>query len=215
VLQVRRVLQVQVLRVTVAVLPFAIVMLGSPVVSAAQGADARFEIGVQIPVTKSSEFDRTDVGFGGRFAWRPGAWLGVEAEVDMYPQSFPDGVPFSEGRVEGFFGATVGPAFGRVRPFVKLRGGFLEFQEAPEPFACIAIFPPPLACTLASGHTSPAFDVGGGLELATTSRSFIRIDAGDRVIKYPGPVFDASRTVREKSFFSHDFRLAAGAGWRF
>jgi hypothetical protein len=82
--------------------------------------------------------------------------------VNVYPQSFPHCVPFSRRRVAGLFGATMGPAFARVRPFGKLRAGFLSVQEAPAPFACILIFPPPLSCTLASGRTLPAFDLGGG-----------------------------------------------------
>jgi hypothetical protein len=57
--------------------------------------------------------------------------------------------------------------------------------------------------------------MGGGVELFPTSRVVVRVDAGDRMLKYPGPVFDSSRTVRDRDFFSHDLRLAFGAGLRF
>jgi hypothetical protein len=197
------------------VLAIAAVMVGWPHLATAQGSAARFEIAVQVPLTMSSQFDRTEVGVGGRFAWHPDTWLGVESELVLYPQAFPDGVPFSERRVEGLFGVTIGPAFDRIRPFVKLRAGFLDVQEAPEPFACIAIFPPPLACTLAAGRTLPAFDLGGGIELFATARTFARVEAGDRLLRYPGPVFDVNRNLRNDPFISHDFRFGVGAGLRF
>ena len=46
-------------------------------------------------------------------------------------------------------------------------------------------------------------------------RTFARVEIGDRVLKYPGPVLDDKGAVRSDSFFSHDFRFAAGAGLRF
>jgi hypothetical protein len=182
---------------------------------AAAQDQARFELAIQVPSTMSSQFDRTDVGVGGRFGWHPASWAGLESELVVYPQSFPDRVPFSRRRVEGLFGATIGPEFARARPFLKLRAGFLNVQEAPAPFACVLIFPPPLSCTLAGGRTLPAFDLGGGVELFATPRTFARVEVGDRLLRSPGPVFDLDRVRRDGAFFSHDFRFAAGGGFRF
>jgi len=169
---------------------------------AAQSTGARFEVGAQLVTVASGEFDGADVGVGGRVSWRPTPLIGAEAEISFYPSDFPDRGPFSRSRVEGLFGLTAGPVLGRIRPFVKLRPGFLTFHEASEPFICILIFPPPLACILASGRTSFALDAGGGLEIQTTPRTFVRVDGGDRLLRYPG-------------FFGHDVRLAAGGGLRF
>jgi hypothetical protein len=60
----------------------------------------------------------------------------------------------------------------------------------------------------------PAVDIGGGVEILTSGRVFIRADVGDRMVKYAGPVI-ADRTISTDGFFSHDFRFATGAGWRF
>ena len=185
-----------------------------PVLAIAQANSERFELGVQVSSAISSQFDSTDVGLGGRFSWHPVEPLGIESEINLYPGDFPDRFPFSRGRIEGLFGVTVGPRFGRLRPFARLRSGFLKVREAPQPFPCILIFPPPLSCALASGRTLLAFDIGGGAEMFATRRTFIRVDAGDRLLKYPGPVFDNNRARRD-AFFSHDFRFAAGAGLRF
>jgi hypothetical protein len=118
--------------------------------------------------------------------------------------------------VEGLFGVTAGVAFGRIRPFARLRPGFVDVHESPAPFPCILIYPPPLACALSSGRTLFALDAGGGVEVALTPRTFVRVDLGDRLVRYPGPVFETDpRRIRERSFFGHDFRVATGAGLRF
>ena len=178
-------------------------------------AQSGLELGVQVAAVHSGEFDATDTGFGGRLSWRPGAIVGFEAEVNIFPQDFPDGRPFSSSRVEGLFGATAGATFDRIRPFARTRIGVVAVQEAPEPFACILIFPPPLNCELASGRNLLAIDVGGGVDIGTTSRTFVRIDLGDRLVRYPGPVFTADRVVRDSSFFVHELRIATGFGVRF
>jgi outer membrane protein with beta-barrel domain len=182
--------------------------------AAAQTRERHLEVAVQVPSSISSEFDTTDVGLGGRAGWRPGGWLGVEAELDVYPLDFPGPSSFSAGRVEALFGATIGRGHGGVRPFARLRPGFMQFHAASGPFPCLAIFPPPLSCTLAAGRTVFALDAGGGVEIDATPRAFVRFDVGDLMLKYPGPSLD-QRFERRDSFFSHDFRFAAGAGLRF
>jgi hypothetical protein len=175
-------------------------------------AQGRFEIGAQVVSIRSSEFDRADTGIGGRFSSHPIDVIGLEAEMTFYPGDFPDRSPFSRSRIEGLFGVTVGPRLGSVRPFAKLRPGFVTFRG--RPVACILIFPPPLSCVLAEGHTVFALDIGGGIELFAGPRTLIRVDAGDRLMKYPGPSFRDGR-VAQDDFFSHDFRMSAGAGVRF
>jgi hypothetical protein len=197
------------------VLTLAALLIARPDSAGAQSRPARFELGAQVASTSSSQFDETDVGLGARVSWHPAGWIGTEAEINGYPGDFPGQGPFSRGRVEGLFGATVGGRVGSVRPFGKLRPGFVIFRESSEPFACILIFPPPLACTLASGQTLFAVDIGGGVEAYPTPKTFVRVDAGDLLMKYSGPVFDNTGTQRQGAFFSHNFRFAAGAGWRF
>jgi hypothetical protein len=189
--------------------------MGLPQISVAQDGSRRFDAGMQVTSAMSGQFDASDVGVGGRFAWHPVTPLAIEAEIDVYPNDFPDPRPFSRARVEGLFGVTAAIPFRGVRPFARLRPGFVAVHEAPAPFPCILIFPPPLACSLASGRTLLAVDVGGGVEIPAASRTFLRVDIGDRLVRYQGPVFDANRVVRDGSFISHDFRLGAGVGVRF
>jgi hypothetical protein len=173
--------------------------------AAAQAQERRLEIGGQVVVSKVSEFDQSDIGLGVRGGWRAVDLLGLEAELNVYPRELPNtGTAFSAGRVEGLFGVTIGPQLGRVRPFARVRPGVLRYREAPEPVACILIFPPPLSCTLASGQTLFALDLGGGVEVAAGPRMLFRFDAGDRLVRYPEP-----------NDTGHDVRVAAGWAFRF
>jgi hypothetical protein len=193
----------------------ACVILLRPVSAVAQSVPDRVELGVQVISATSSQFDATDIGFGGRFSWNPVGPLGLESEISFYSKDFPDARPFSRARVEALFGTTVGPRVGPARPFAKLRSGFLSVRRASRPFACILIFPPPLSCELGAGRTLPAFELGGGIELFPTPRTFARVEIGDRVLRYPGPVLGNDGATRDGAFFSHDLRVAAGAGLRF
>jgi hypothetical protein len=176
-------------------------------------ADAQtFDVGGHASFASSGEFDDTSIGVGGRVAWYPSSWLGAEAEFTVYPGDFPGDIPaISSSQTEGLFGVTVGPRLGWVRPFVRVRPGFLAMAEAPRPFACILIFPQPLACRLATGETLPIVDLGGGIQFGGRG-VFLRVDIGDRMVRYPGPVFDGDRQLRDEDFWSHDFRVAVGAG---
>lgn len=174
-----------------------------------------FEAGIHLAASQWSEFDGTDVGLGGRLTWKPASLIGVDADLTWYPSDFPDGIAFSGSRIEGLFGVTVGPQMNRVRPFVKAGAGFLRTSEAPQPFACIAIFPPPLSCLMAAGETLPAFEIGGGVEVSTTRTTFLRVDVTDRILEYPGPTFTRDFERIDDAFFGHALRFTVGGGVRF
>ena len=176
-----------------------------------------FEAGVHFASSDWSEFDGVDRGVGGRLAWKASPRLGVDADVTWYPGEYPsDSIAFSGSRVEGLFGASYALLVDRVRPFVKASAGFLRSGEAPEGFPCIAIFPPPLNCLMAEGHTMPAFEFGGGIDIDLTDRTFLRVDAGARMLRYPGPSFqNGLREIREDNFWGAALRFTIGAGVRF
>lgn len=177
-------------------------------------ARGSIELAAHVAAARLGELDADDVGVGGRFAWRPGKILGIEAEATFYLSDLPDRSPVSRRRVEALFGVTVGPVIGLVRPFARVRSGVMHVAEAPGPIACIAIFPPPLDCLLAAGRTLPAVDVGGGIELGARRGAFARVDLGDRIVRYSGPAFSRGRR-RDGGFWTHDARVALGLGVRF
>lgn len=183
-----------------------------PATSTAQS----FEASVHIASSQWGEFEGTDIGGGARFTFKPAPMIGVDADLTWYPGDFPpDGVPFSGHRLEGLLGVTAGPRLAGFRPFGKIAGGFMKVGEAPAPFACIAIFPPPLNCLMAGGQTLPSIEFGGGVELMPTGRAVVRFDLTDRLLKYPGPTFNSDFEVQNTGFWGHALRFTLGAGWRF
>lgn len=174
------------------------------------------QVDAHVTSSKWSEFDSADNGFGGRVTFKPISMIGIDADATWYPGEYePDGVAFSRNRFEGLLGVTVGPQIDRIRPFAKLSAGFLKVGATPGAFACIAIFPPPLNCSLAGGDTLPAYEIGGGVEFDATQRFFIRGDIADRILKYPGPTFDRNFEVQNEGFFGHAVRFTLGAGIKF
>lgn len=173
------------------------------------------ELALVVAIASSGQFDASETGLGVRAGRLLSGIARLEAEVVHYPGDFPEGRPFTRARTEGLFGATIGPPLGRIRPFVRVRPGFMRVHESPEPLLCIRIFPPPLACELASGRTLAALDAGGGLDVSLGARTLARVDAGARFVRYPGPVIDAERRIRQEPFLGRDLRLAASGGIRF
>jgi hypothetical protein len=174
-----------------------------------------FEAAVGVATATLHELDTNEVGISGRFGWRLNSLFGIETELAFFPTDEPDRVTVTTSRTELSFGVTVGPQLGRVRPFGRIRPGLLHVAEARQPVACILIYPPPLSCTLAGGASLFILDVGGGVELTTSERTFVRFDAGDRLTRYPGPAFTRDRVIENEDFFGHDFRFGVGVGWRF
>lgn len=182
----------------------------------AQPASAQlFEAGFNITTAQWSEFDGTDYGIGGRLTFRPLRFIGFDADLAWYLQEFPEAPEFSAGRFEGLFGVTLGPQLGGLRPFVKAAYGFLNSSAAPEPFPCIAIFPPTIYCVMAEGHSMPAFEFGGGLQFDVSSRGFIRVDIGSRWLRYPGPAIDTDLERRDSNFWGARSRISFGGGVKF
>jgi len=183
--------------------------------TSAQRADPSFEAGAHAAWATASEFEGIDHGIGGRFAWYPTAAIGLEGEMTFYPAEYPAGVPISRARREMLGGVTLGPVVGRIRPFGLVRAGSLQFERAPRPLACILIYPPPIACVMATGQTLPAVEFGGGLRASVTRHAFIRLDASARLLRFPAPAFDSNRVARSEPFVRAGVRVTTSAGWRF
>ena len=173
-------------------LAFVLVLLYSSA-AAAQS----FEAGVHFASSDWSEFDGVDRGVGGRLAWKATPRLGIDADVTWYPTEYPsESVAFSGSRVEGLFGASYALLVDRARPFVKASAGFLRSSEAP-------------------GHTMPAFEFGGGVEIDATDRAFVRVNAGARMLRYPGPAFQNGLSeIRDGNFWGTALRFTIGVGFR-
>jgi len=179
-----------------------------------QAEDRRGDISASVSLRSLHEFDETEAGLGARLSYRLNRWVGIDGEVGYFPADI--GTPaFSRSRLEGLAGLRVGPRLGRTGVFLGLRGGAVRFSEAPEPFPCILIFPPPLNCAIAGGDTLPSVQLTAGFEAYPSDRLVVRVEAGDQLLRYPGPAFTPDREVIDDGLWSHNFKATASVGWRF
>lgn len=171
----------------------------------------------------------TEPGFGGRFGYRAGRYVTIEAETNFFPRDrfFEDG-----RKVEGLFGAKLGKRSKKAGFFGKARPGFFNASKGDFQFkqdsVCIAIFPPPVGCFDSRGKTGFALDVGGVVELYPSRRIIVRFDAGDSIIHFgdrhvavlinppTGATFPSRVVVIPKpSETTHNLQASIGVGFRF
>jgi hypothetical protein len=172
----------------------------------------KYEVGAGYSLlhTNFDGFDLTRSGITARFVYSPYKHLAVEGELNAFPQDL--GVN-SKGMTEGLFGAKSGWRSQKLGIFGKIRPGFVHFSEQREPFPCIAVFPPPLACTLGR-RTEFAMDAGAVLEFYTHSSITVRLDTGDTMIRFRGPLYRPLIGTSD-GFWSHNFQFGSSVVFRF
>jgi Outer membrane protein beta-barrel domain len=163
----------------------------------------------------------TAYGFGGRVGYNVHRNVAVEAEFNYFPRD-----RFGEGgrKFQGLFGVKAGKRFERVGVYAKLRPGFVNFSRGdftPRPnVLCIPLNIEP--CLEPESTTNFALDAGGVLELHTSKKSFVRLDAGDTIISF-GRRLAPLRTnnsnfgfvVQAEGETTHNFQGSVGFGFRF
>jgi hypothetical protein len=123
--------------------PIVIALLLSPS-SPRLFAQQRVEAGIFLDYLSISQTSTNNFGLGGRFGYRIHRKVMMEAEL-----AYDYGINFHEayrnitngnitaigrtsiGVTHGLFGPTLQPAKGRLRPFVTVKGGFVDFRLSP------------------------------------------------------------------------------------
>jgi len=149
--------------------------------------------------------DQTRNGLGGWLTWDAAA--GLTVGLDVSASVFPEDDPIVGRQIQLLAGGRSGFRTGRFGAFARVRPGMIHFSErffAPDT-VCILIFPPPESCLIES--TNLTVDAGGTVEVYPTSRSVLRLDAGDTLIRF-------SRAQRDPAW-KHNLQFTAGAGVRF
>ncbi|HKY41523.1 MAG TPA: hypothetical protein VJM50_00390 [Pyrinomonadaceae bacterium] len=204
-------------------------LLTTPIVT--QVDDVTCLTGSCPPTVVISRTRKTQPGFGGRIGYNLNSVVALEAELNLFPgaDSFNQPEEFNDGYfLQGLFGVKAGKRFEKVGIFAKARPGFLYASKGdlePRPVVCILIFPPPAGCFQPTGKNSFAFDVGGVVEIYPTSRTIIRFDFGDTIVRLSernistiftrnglSPRLVAWRLPAETT---HNFQGSVGIGFRF
>lgn len=189
----------------------ALALLIAVSTAAPAGAQPRrpFQAELLLSGVRLQAFDaETDVGAGLRVGYRIAHAFSVEAELEHDPGELGR-PPFSASRTAGFLRARAGMRRSKWGLFASAGPGLVRFGKAPGPVVCIAVFPPPLECQLASGRTLLALGLGAALEVYATERILFRLDLEARLLRYPEPAF-----LRDGSWDGNP-RLALALGVRF
>lgn len=175
------------------------------------------ELGGQMTVIQLSEFDVTDTGVGITAAWRATPIFLVDGAFTWFPGN--DGSSSThiarQQRSLGLVGVRSGIRRGRIELFGRARAGFLRFSPL-EGAVCVAvtIVPLPLECQIATGYTSFATELGGGIGVAAADRVQVRVEAGNVMVRYAQ---EAHRSNGELSdgFTSQNIQVSSAVVWRF
>ena len=158
-------------------------------------------------------------GFGGRVGFNINSHVGVEAEVNYFPAD-----EFLNGgrKTQGFFGVKAGKRFESVGVYAKARPGFMRLSRGefdPRAGAGVVCLVPAPACYDSRPTTDFAFDAGGVVELYPSKNTFVRLDAGDTMVRTQlrnapargNPTF----IIEVEGETTHNFQGGVGFGLRF
>ena len=174
----------------------AIVVLTFCVNSSVAGAQRRVEAGLLLDYLSVSQTKTNNFGVGGRLGFRVHRSVMAEGEL-----AYDYGVNFDEvydvangslkaiertsiGVTEGLFGPKLQRADGHFRPFVTLKGGFVDFRLSPSliPYSGVTSAVLGIRDSNVNGVLYP----GGGVA-ATLGPVGLRLEFGDLIYFNEGP----------------------------
>ena len=175
----------------------AIVVLTFCVNSSVAGAQRRVEAGLLLDYLSVSQTKTNNFGVGGRLGFRVHRSVMAEGEL-----AYDYGVNFDEvyndvangnlkaiertsiGVTEGLFGPKLQRADGHFRPFVTLKGGFVDFRLSPSliPYSGVTSAVLGIGDSNVNGVLYP----GGGVA-ATLGPVGLRLEFGDLIYFNQGP----------------------------
>jgi hypothetical protein len=169
----------------------------------------KFEVGGQFSFIHFNDLSSNDVGVGGRIGYNFAEFLGVEAEVNYFPEDKSTINLFtglSEGgrKVDVLVGPKIGFRSEKWGIFGKLDLGAIHFSRD-------------LFTDSSPGDTDFAFDFGGVIEYYPSKRTYLRLDLADMIFRIPGVTVNEGGGVIASSpaFYSHNFQMSLGVGVRF
>ena len=157
-------------------------------------------------------FGETINGLGGRFGYNINKHLAVDAEASFFPETHLGNNQLGQ-KVQGFIGVKAGMRSRYVGVFAKARPGVMFIGEVTSGFNCSGNG---FATICRPSHNNFALDAGGVIELYPASRTIIRFDAGDTIVRIrnatAGILLSTPVTTGDTA---HNFQLSLGFGYRF
>jgi hypothetical protein len=200
-------------------LPAAITALAQHAVD-----DHPFEAGVQLTAIKLAPlasttttpegvfrfdmFNRDFGGAGGRFGYNLNSAITIEAEASDFKFN-----RFQNRKTQVLAGIKAGYRLENLGIFAKARPGIMYFSSFHESCSTTASS---YTC-VPENRTNFAFDLGGVIEYYPSTRTIIRVDAGDTIIHFraAGPTQTFSSSIFTPANTTHNFQISIGFGLRF
>jgi hypothetical protein len=153
-------------------------------------AQDRFQLGAYADYFRISQTDTNMAGLGGRLGFKVLPHVTLEGELSYdFQQSFTEGFTNPSGGViiiqnsnvkvlHGLFGPKFTAGHGAIRPFLELKGGFINFRLDPRPasFAGFVSSVDNLRTNNVSGTLYPAAGLEGHIGPVG-----LRLEAGDEM----------------------------------
>ncbi len=182
---------------------------------------SRLEIGAQgTSLTLSDPISGTNEkgGFGARVTDNTSPILSWDAESDFFPGLTLPG-PQRGGRAFLLVaGPMAGQRWNRVGLFLYARPGIVNFSNVIRVETGILPNGQPFEDIFPGGHfTHLALNLGGALEINTSHRTFIRIDAGEMLLRYGDRTYRVPKTtgfVTANGVIGNSLLISAGFSYR-
>jgi hypothetical protein len=188
-----------------------------PVLARAQAGAApdvdkhKAEVGAFYTGVNLEGFGETVNGLGGRFGYNFNRHLALDAEFSFFPETHLGNEQFGQ-KTQGFVGVKAGTRTRRVGVFAKARPGVMFIGEVTSGFNCNGTS---FGRTCRPSHNNFALDAGGVLELYPSSRTIVRLDAGDTIVRIRNATAGVIGNPTVTNDTTHNFQFSVGFGYRF
>jgi hypothetical protein len=166
----------------------------------------KLELGAQFSLLRINDLETNNPGVGGRITWNLTRAIGVEGEVNLFPDHANTRFDFRESRkLQGQFGVKTGFRSDRFGVFAKVRPGFVHFDRILQ-----SNCPPGLVCPAVlrvGSETKFSFDVGGVMEFYPSRHTMLRFDLGNTIIHF------SERNLPQGT--KNNLQFSTGFGFRF
>ena len=191
----------------------ALLML-APATSRAQAQtdEHKFEAGVVYTVIGAESPNDVSKGLGARLTYNFNDNFALDAEASLFPRTALGNSQTAQN-VQGFAGVKAGTRSKYVGVFAKARPGVMWIGNSISGFDCSSSGSFNV-CRPERNHL--ALDAGVVVEFYPSSRTIVRLDLGDTIVRFRSAgrnVFDGTQV--SSSNVSHNFQAGIGFGYRF
>jgi hypothetical protein len=188
-------------------------LLVTPAAARAQTDEHKYEVGAVFTAVGAESLEGAAKGLGARFAYNLSEHFAVDAETSFFP-SDEFGNNLTGQNAQGFVGVKAGARSKYVGLFAKARPGVMFIGESLAGFDCDRGGGFFRTCRPERNHL--ALDAGIVAEVYPSSRTIIRVDFGDTIVRVRRAglnVFDGTQV--SSTDITHNFQASVGFGYRF